>query len=247
MAADTFIIVTARNEADRIEATLKALARAFPEAPVWVADDGSTDATAELARSCGAQVVSSGRPLGKGAAATLAARAAIEHVRRHDRIGQPAGTTERRGDAEGQNDGVVLLCDGDLGESAELLAPLVDAVRGGRCDLAVASFVRRVGGGLGVALGFARWAIHRRCGLELRAPISGQRTVRADALDRLLPFGEGFGMEIGMTIAAARAGLRVAEVELDVSHRATGRTPAGFAHRARQLRDFVKVYRSTAP
>jgi glycosyltransferase involved in cell wall biosynthesis len=246
MAEDTFVIVTARDEADRIQATLKALARAFPDASVWVADDGSTDATAELARACGARVVSSGRPLGKGAAATRAAREAMDHVGRHDRSGQPAGTVERRGEAQWRYDGVVLLCDGDLGESAGLLAPLVDAVRAGHCDLAVACFVHRVGGGLGVALGFARWAIRRRCGLELRAPISGQRAVRADALDRLLPFGEGFGMEIGMTIAAVRAGLRVAEVELDLSHRATGRTPAGFAHRARQLRDFVKVYRATA-
>ena len=58
----------------------------------------------------------------------------------------------------------------------------------------------------------------------------------------MLPFAHGFGMEIGMTIDAVRAGHRVSEIELDLSHRATGRTPAGFAHRARQLVDFVRVY-----
>jgi hypothetical protein len=58
----------------------------------------------------------------------------------------------------------------------------------------------------------------------------------------VLPFAAGFGMEIGMTIDAVRAGHRVLEVELDLSHRASGRTPAGFAHRARQLVDFVRVY-----
>jgi hypothetical protein len=50
-------------------------------------------------------------------------------------------------------------------------------------------------------------------------------------------------MEIGMTIDAARAGYRVCEVELDLEHRATGRTLAGFGHRGRQLMDFVRVYR----
>jgi hypothetical protein len=39
-----------------------------------------------------------------------------------------------------------------------------------------------------------------------------------------------------------RGGARLREYELDLSHRATGRTAAGFAHRAAQLRDFVKVY-----
>jgi hypothetical protein len=42
-----------------------------------------------------------------------------------------------------------------------------------------------------------------------------------------------------MTIDAARAGLRVHEVELPLRHRATGRDLRGFVHRARQLRDTV--------
>jgi hypothetical protein len=36
----------------------------------------------------------------------------------------------------------------------------------------------------------------------------------------------------------------VGEVELDLAHRASGRTLAGFAHRGRQLVDFVRVYRA---
>ena len=58
----------------------------------------------------------------------------------------------------------------------------------------------------------------------------------------MLPFAHGFGMEIGMTIDAVRAGHRVVEIELDLAHRASGRTLGGFAHRARQLVDFVRVY-----
>jgi hypothetical protein len=51
-------------------------------------------------------------------------------------------------------------------------------------------------------------------------------------------------MELGMTIDAARAGYRVAEIELDLDHRPTGRTLSGFAHRGRQLADFALAYAS---
>jgi hypothetical protein len=64
----------------------------------------------------------------------------------------------------------------------------------------------------------------------MRAPLSGQRALRAGALARLLPFADGFGMELGMTLDAARAGLSIVEVELDLEHRVTGASPAGFVH-----------------
>jgi len=215
------VIVAGRNEADRIGATLAALRGVLPEAALWVADDASEDGTAEAAMAAGAQVVSRGRPHGKGANVTAAAEATLS--------AEPAPD-------------LVLLCDGDLGPSAAELAPLVEAVRRGECDLAVAAFSRRVGGGFGLALGFAHWAIRRRCGLEAEAPISGQRALRVEALRATLPFARGYGMEIGMTIDAVRAGYRLREYELDLSHRATGRSLAGFAHRARQLADFARVY-----
>ena len=66
MPSDIYVIVTAYNEAPRIGATLRALALAFPGAPLWVADDGSTDATPEIAREAGARVVRSERMIGKG-------------------------------------------------------------------------------------------------------------------------------------------------------------------------------------
>ena len=111
-----------------------------------------------------------------------------------------------------------------------------------RCDLAVAAFRVRVGGGFGVALGLARWAIERRSGYRATAPISGQRAMRREVLEAVLPFAPGYGMEIGMTIDAVRAGYRVCEMELDLEHRATGKSIGGFLHRARQLRDFTRVY-----
>jgi glycosyltransferase involved in cell wall biosynthesis len=217
------VIVAARNEADVVGSTVRALRQAFPAASIWVADDASEDGTADVAMAAGAQVVSRGRPHGKGANVTAAAEAALGS--------EPASD-------------LVLLCDGDLGESAARLGPLVAAVGGGECDLAVAAFSQRVGGGFGIALGFARWAIRRLCGFEARAPISGQRTLRAEVLRATLPFASGYGMELGMTVDAVRAGYRVREYELDLFHRATKRDVAGFVHRARQLGDFSRAYLS---
>lgn len=235
-----FLIVTAYNEAEQIGATLAGLASAFPRRPVFLADDGSSDATAEIGRAAGAYVLRSERVIGKGGAATLAARAALRQAR-DDAAGDPGRGADLDMRAGGRAS-IFVFCDGDLGESAAELRALSRAVERGEADVAVAAFSRRLGGGLGLARGFARWAIRRRCGLITVAPISGQRALRESALSDVLPFAHGFGMELGMTIDAVRAGHRVVEIELDLSHRASGRTPAGFAHRAGQLADFVRAY-----
>jgi glycosyltransferase involved in cell wall biosynthesis len=214
--ADLAVILTARNEADRIGATLAALRETFPEADLWVADDASEDATGRIAERAGARVVRSATRLGKGGAATAAARQV---------------------DAA-----VVLFADADLGESARALSRLVDAVTSGAADLAVATFARRVGGGFGVAVKAARAATERAAHRSMDAPLSGQRAMGREVLEAVLPFAPGFGMETGMNIDAIRAGFRVVEVELDLEHRATGRTLGGFAHRGRQLRDIVRAY-----
>lgn len=224
-ASDTIVIVTAHEEADRLPDTLAALATAFPGARVLVADDGSTDDTSAVAAAAGAEVVRSERTIGKGGAATLAARRVLHRALEPD----PP---------------VFVLCDGDLAESAAQLPALAEAVRGGRCDLAVAIFSARVGGGFGLAVGFAHRAIRSLTGLDLKAPISGQRALSGPAFATVVPFAPRFGMEIGMTVDAARAGFRVEEVQLDLVHRATGRTWRGFAHRGRQLVDFLAVYAS---
>jgi len=217
------VIVAARNEAERIADTVGALKDAFPHAAIWVADDASEDGTAERAMAAGARVVSRGRPHGKGANMTAAAQAALSD--------EPVPE-------------LALLCDGDLGDSAARLIPLVAAVRAGECDLAVAAFGRRVGGGFGLALRFSRRAIRRLCGFNAEAPISGQRAMRSEVLRSTLPFAHGYGMELGMTVDAVRAGYRVSEHELDLTHRATGRTVGGFVHRGRQLVDFARAYMS---
>jgi hypothetical protein len=126
--------------------------------------------------------------------------------------------------------GRLLLCDADLeGDLASL--------DGAGTDLAVAAFAQRQGGGFGIAKRTARALIRLRAGLELREPLSGQRSISARARDACFPLAAGFGCEVRMTIDAARRGLRVDEVELPLGHRPTGRDLAGFVHRGRQLVD----------
>jgi glycosyltransferase involved in cell wall biosynthesis len=227
-APDPIVIVSAYDEADRLPDTLAALRDAFPAARVLVADDGSRDATPHVALQAGVELVRSPRTVGKGGATTLAAERALAAALAPD-------------------DPVVVLCDGDLGESARELPALAEAVRAGDLDLAIARFRVKVGGGFGFAVNFSRWATRRLSGLELAAPISGQRAMRGEVLAAVVPFAARFGMETAMNVDAARAGYRVGEVELDLSHRATGKTWRGFVHRARQLADFALVYLNRRP
>jgi hypothetical protein len=128
--------------------------------------------------------------------------------------------------------GDLLLCDADLQGD---LAPLVAA----ETDVAVAAFAERQGGGVGLAKGAARRLIRALGGLDTREPLSGQRALSAAARATTFPTAAGFGCEVRGTIDAARAGLAVREVELPLSHRATGRDAAGFLHRGRQLLDIL--------
>jgi glycosyltransferase involved in cell wall biosynthesis len=157
MAHDTAVIVTAYNEADRLPATLSALAAAFPGARIVVADDGSSDGSAEVAAAHGAEVVRSERNIGKGGVATLAAQRLL-----------PLSEAPAPGP-------VILLCDGDLAASADALKLLVEEVRAGRADLAVAAFAARVGGGIGMTIDAVRAGFRVR---EVELPLAHRATGR---------------------------------------------------------------------
>ena len=205
MAEPVAVLIAARNEADRIGATVSRLREQFPEAQVIVADDGSMDGTAETAEEAGARVVRLPRR-GKGQALTLAEREAPP--------------------------GAIVVCDADLDGD---LRPLAAAEAG----LAIAVFAERQGGGFGIAKEAARALIRARSGFVPAEPLSGQRVFSAEARAVCFPLAAGFGCEVGASIEAARAGISIAEVELPLRHRATGRDPSGFLHRGRQLLDAV--------
>ncbi len=232
-------VVPALNEQLRVGRTVAALARAGVDS-VIVVDDGSSDSTGQVASDAGAIVVRRGRTGGKGAAI-------IDGLARaRGRAGGRAGARARGMDMIAAW-GCVVLADGDLGDSAEEMAKVMAPVASGLADMAVAGFPAALGSGFGLAVGLARAGIRGLCKVELRWPLSGQRAVRADLLLGMLDAGprseRGFGFEVGLTIDWLRAGHSLIEVPTCMTHRATGRDIAGFAHRGRQ---FAAVARALA-
>jgi hypothetical protein len=183
---------------------------------VVVVDDGSRDATAEVARETGARVVRLPANIGKGGAVAAGIAASP--------------------DAE-----VYLLLDADVGPIATAARSLLGPVLADEADMTIGvlpSAGRR--GGFGLVRNLSRWGIRRACGFVAVAPLSGQRAVRADLLRSLKPAAR-FGLEVGLTIDAVRHGARVLEVPVALDHRHTGRTLSGFAHRGRQGADVVRA------
>lgn len=208
-------IIPAYNEAETITATVKA-ALALPfVSEVVVVDDGSSDETASLAEKAGAtKVIRHPRNMGKGEAMNTGLKAAS-------------------GD-------VLLLLDGDLGETASEGFKLLEPVLNGQADMTIARFPRRTkGGGFGIALRVARWGVRALTGRSIQFPLSGQRAVKRSVIEDIGGFPPRFSVETGMTIDVLRRGYRVLEVDTNMAHRVTGRDAAGFLHRGKQLRDIA--------
>ena len=68
------IILPARNEAAGLARLLPVLVAAFPQAEIIVVNDGSTDATADIARQHGVNVLTHPYSMGNGAAIKSGAR-----------------------------------------------------------------------------------------------------------------------------------------------------------------------------
>ncbi len=177
-----------------------------------VCDDGSSDRTSQLASGAGAIVVSHTRNRGKAAAVESAVNG--------------LGVIEQRD--KRPEAGTLLLIDADLAESAANCAPLIHPVVNDEADLTIAVLPAQLTaeganpGGFGLVVNTARRGIAELTGWTPRAPLSGQRCLTRRAFELASPLAAGWGMEVGMTIDALRAGLRVSEIEIDLRHRATG-------------------------
>lgn len=208
-------LIPAYNEARRVGDTIRAIKSLQQVDEIIVIDDGSTDATAEEAEAAGADRV----------------------LRLDSNIGK--GGAMNRGLAETSAD-VLLLLDADLGSSAQEGAKLLEPVLSGLFDMSVA-ILPRTGkkAGFGFVVRLARWGIRRLAKLDVQAPLSGLRAVKREVVDRAGGFEPGWGVEIGLTVAAAQAGFTIVEVPTEFTHRVTGRSIRGFVHRGRQFAHVV--------
>ena len=191
------LVLPCHDEAPALPALLAEVPAGFS---VIVVDNGSHDATADVARDHGARVVSESR-LGYGAAV---------------QAGVEAATAE-----------YVAVMDGDGSFDPAELPLLLDAVLGGRCDLAlgrrrpVSSGVwpwhARLGNGLVV------WWLRRSVGFPVH-DLAPMRVCRRESLLGLDVRDRRFGYPLELLRKATLAGWRLEEHDISYRPRAAGTT-----------------------
>jgi glycosyltransferase involved in cell wall biosynthesis len=192
------VVIPAFNE----ESSLPLVLAAIPTPPVRrvvVTDHSSTDATADVARSAGAVVVSEKRP-GYGSACLRA----LDHLREND---PPE---------------IVVFLDADFSDHPQELPQLIEPIVGGDADLVIGS--RTLGNREpGALLPQARIGNLIACTLirvlygHQYSDLGPFRAARWQALELLQMCDTDFGWTAEMQVKALRHGLRV--VEVPVSYR----------------------------
>ncbi len=190
----------ALDEEGVIGGTLDSLPHGIVDS-VWVADNGSADATAEEAARHGARVV---REMRRGyGAACQAALSAME------RAGPPD---------------VVVFLDADGSEPADELSVVLEPIASGQADFVIG--YRRFGDaplhvtlGNRLSCGILRWLT----GYRFR-DLGPFRAIRFDALRRLELVDPDYGWNVEMQARAVGEGLRIAQVPVSHRPREAGRS-----------------------
>ena len=215
----TAVVLPCRNEAPALPALLARMPAGYR---VIVADNGSTDGSAEVARAHGASVVTVPEP-GYGAAVHAGILAA-----------DPA-------------DGVVCVMDADGSFDPAELPRVADPVRGGAAMLAVGR--RRPTRGAGwpaharLANAVLAWRLRRTTGLPVHDIGPMRAAFRADLLALNLR-DRRFGYPLELLVAVGRAGWPVMEVDVAYHPRAAGtrsKVTGTVRGTARAIRDMSRV------
>jgi len=205
-------IVPAFNEERSLPAVVAGLRSAVPDVDVCIVDDGSTDATAEVARGLGVTVLSIAVNLGIGGAVQTGYRWARDHG--YD---------------------VAVQVDGDGQHDASFLLALVDEVVSGRAGLAIGSrfagprtagafrstWSRRAG------IRYLSWMLRLRCGARVTDPTSGFRAAGRQAIELFARSYPPDYPEPESIAVAARAGIPVSEVAVRMNERLHGESSIG--------------------
>lgn len=194
------VVIPALNEERSLPLVLADLPRP-PVRRVVVADNGSKDGTARVAREGGAEVVDAPRR-GYGSACL----AGLDHLRR---IGPPD---------------VVVFVDADWSDHPEELPRVIAPILAGEADLVIGS---RILGNRerGALLPQARAGNLVACGMirllygHRFTDLGPFRAIRWEALERLRMSDPNFGWTAEMQVKALRKGLRCAEVPVSYRKR----------------------------
>ncbi len=201
------LIVPARNEETNIAAMLETLPVGFFR-HVIVADNGSTDRTAELARQGGASVVYESRP-GYGAACQ-------------------AGLAWIRSLGPDQAPCAVAFMDADLADDPAQLPALCEQVTSGRADLVIGTRINLAQpGAMDPHQRFGNWLACRliasATGRRYR-DLGPMRVVAWPSMQALHMRDMTWGWTVEMQYKAAVLGLRVCEIDVPYRKRRSGKS-----------------------
>ncbi|MBJ6725145.1 glycosyltransferase family 2 protein [Geomesophilobacter sediminis] len=198
---DIALVIPARNEELTLPGVLQGLPSVFSR--VVVVDNGSTDGTAAVARTCGAEVVH--EPAAGYGRACLAGLAAL----RSDPPDLVAFV-----DADGSDD---LAC------LPLLIAPVVkgeqDLVLGARVPAVRQALSLQQRFGHLLATGLIRFIWKHRF-----ADLGPMRVIRWTALERLSMADQNFGWTVEMQVRAVKRRLRIAEIPVPYYPRRAGKS-----------------------
>jgi glycosyltransferase involved in cell wall biosynthesis len=202
-------IVPGYNEEGSIGAVIDEIRAADPEIEIVVIDDGSRDRTADAARAKGARVLELPFNLGIGGAVQTGYRYAHEH----------GFDLALRVDGDGQHDPAQFLV-------------LAGPVLSGHADIAVGSrFIGRKGYRSSRSRRFAirilSWTVTLLVGGRVTDPTSGFQVANRRAIALFAAYYPHDYPEVEATVLAAKAGLRRAEVPVEMRERSAGRSSIG--------------------
>src|SRR5690606_4976558 len=132
--------------------------------------------------------------------------------------------------------GTYVIClDADLRESASEVTSLVKPLQNKEADFVISILNARKRAGFGFVKRRAQSIVYGKTGIQIKAPLSGQRGFHRKWLPLLLDRSyHRFGIEMQMTIDLLRAGATCLEIPTTMTHREMGKNVKGFIHRMKQ-------------